>query len=411
MRDFTYPWYSAVNVTVLQRGRRRLREGAGRRARSASVGHGLRRSSSRARGRPPGLGIGVRTSALFAVTACVGLAISAAAHAQNRRSSTGGYTSAPPSAVLLATAGGAGSAGALDSVLSARLEEARLVHLAARPGMDLNAVLLALDCVSETAQCLRQVTSQNGVDIVISPSLERTTGELVLTLMKFDARDGQIRRVLRRQTGATLSSETLDTVPAMLRELFGLPPEQAGKAPVNGKTPSPGTQPAQPLLTPEQPIEDGTVPTEAPSGAGAMDPLAEPPHMHETGTRVPVGPIVLASGGVLALGVATAFGISAMAANTEYKDKVSGSVLIQSDVDAAQSSKDTRDTNAMVANVLFGVGGAALVGAGIWLAVELTSKPEHRVAQDPARDSHVSVTPWVGPQQLGLVLTQRGVGL
>jgi hypothetical protein len=300
-------------------------------------------------------------------------------------------------------------------VLSARLEEMRTVHLAARPGMDLNAVLLALDCVSETAQCLRQVTAQNSVDIVISPSLERATGELVLALMKFDARDGQIRRVLRRQPGTTLSSETLDTVPAMLRELFGLPPEPAGKALPTpggpGKAPAPGLAPsASPLTTEPVPVDDGTAPLEAPSGA--LEPTSEPPHMHETGSRVPVGPIVLASSGVLALGVASVFGIMAMSADTESHDLLTNPDHLPPEVDRGRELEATRDTNALVANVLFGVGGAALVGAGIWLAVELTSKPDRQVAgQAHAREQHVSVAPWVGPQQLGLVLTQRGVGL
>ena len=410
MRDFTYPWYLVAHVTVLQRSRCRLRGRMGRGVQSARAGNTL--DGRRARGTPHGSAMG----ALLVLFACAGLGISATAHAQGaqgKRSS--GSTAAPPSAVLLATSGGAGSSGALDSVLSARLEEMRTVHLAARPGMDLNAVLLALDCVSETAQCLRQVTAQNSVDIVISPSLERATGELVLALMKFDARDGQIRRVLRRQPGTTLSSETLDTVPAMLRELFGLPPEPAGKAlPAPGpggpgRAPTPGVEPSGSPLTTE-PVEDGTVPTEAPSGA--LEPTSEPPHMHETGSRVPVGPIVLASSGVLALGVASVFGIMAMSADTESHDLLTNPDHLPPEVDRGRELEATRDTNALVANVLFGVGGAALVGAGIWLAVELTSKPDRQVAgQAHAREQHVSVAPWVGPQQLGLVLTQRGVGL
>jgi hypothetical protein len=95
----------------------------------------------------------------------------------------------------------------------------------ARPGMDLNAVQLALDCVSETAQCLRTVTTQNSADVLIAPALSRTAGELVLTLLRFDARNGEMRRSLHRQQGQSLNSTTLDAVPDMLRELFDLPPQ------------------------------------------------------------------------------------------------------------------------------------------------------------------------------------------
>jgi hypothetical protein len=85
-------------------------------------------------------------------------------------------------------------------------------------------------------------------------------------------------------------------------------------------------------------------------------------------------------------------------------DPKMGGVISRTDADLAASKASSARTQAVVADVLFGVGGAMLVGAGIWLAVELTRRPDQNY-------EHVQVAPLLGPNQLGLVLTHRGAGL
>lgn len=283
--------------------------------------------------------------------------------------------SSTPSAVLLATAGAQGSGGALDSVIQATLEQLGIVRIVAKPGLDLGAVQLVLDCVAETAQCLRAVTDQHGAEVLIAPSIARTSGELVLSFLRFDARDGEMRRVLHRQQGQALTSETLDAVPGMLRELFGLP------------------EPTPAVEAPGAPSDDLTPLPEAP-----MEPPSE-------GASPLIGPLILGGIGLAAIGTGIGFGISSAGAQSDYDAITSKPVLMRSQADAANDAMDRGKAHAVVADVLFGVGGAALLGAGIWLAVELSSKHEDT---PPAQ---AKLQPWVGPHQVGLVFTQRGVGL
>jgi hypothetical protein len=81
-----------------------------------------------------------------------------------------------------------------------------------------------------------------------------------------------------------------------------------------------------------------------------------------------------------------------------------GDTISRDSADQALSKASAARTQATVANVLFGLGGATLLGAGIWLAVELTRKPE-------ASYEHVQLSPLLGPSQVGLILTQHGAGL
>lgn len=280
-----------------------------------------------------------------------------------------------PSAVLLATAGAQGSAGALDSVIQATLEQLGIVRIVAKPGLDLSAVQLVLDCVAETAQCLRAVTDQQGAEVLIAPSIARTSGELVLSFLRFDSRDGEMRRVLHRQQGQALTSETLDAVPGLLRELFGLP------------------EPTPAVEAPGAPSDDLTPLPEAP-----MEPPSE-------GASPLIGPLILGGIGLAAIGTGIGFGISSNAAQSDYDHITSMPNLDKARVNAAIDLSDRGKTHAVVADVLYGVGGAALLGAGIWLAVSLSEKHEDT---PPAQ---AKLQPWFGPHQVGLVFTQRGVGL
>ena len=290
-------------------------------------------------------------------------------------------------------------------MIGASLEDLHVVNVVARPGMDLGAVQLALDCVSETAQCLRTVTTQNSADVLIAPTLARTSGELVLTLLRFDARNGQMRRVLHRQTGQSLNSSTLDAVPDMLRELFDLPAKPKAAAGAQGA--SAAGQQTDRLPPTAADVQLGVSGPEAPSSATESLPEApmEPP---SASRRVPVGPLLLGGGGALILGAGVVMGIVMKSSQSEYDRLVEpmglGGTITRENADKAVSQASTARTQATVANVLFGLGGAALVGAGIWLAVELTHRPD-------ASYEHVQLSPLLGPNQVGLMLTQRGAGL
>jgi hypothetical protein len=319
----------------------------------------------------------VRALATFASTLSI-LLIHAAGGASGARADSA-KRAHMPSAVLLATGGAPSGGEALDSVIHASLEELALVRVTARPGMDLGALQLALDCIAETTQCLRAVTTQTSTQILIAPTVQRTPSELILTLLRFDARgDGDTRRVLRRFPGKTLGSAALDAVPDMLRELFGLPAKP--KTPPVAEVPAPAkaapvsTQPTAPLPLPE----------------GPMEPEAPRP--------TPVGPLVLAGAGVLVIGGGVVAGLMMLATQDEYNKHAPDT---STEVPNALDTKSTGKTEETVANVLFVVGGAAVVAGGIWLIVEL-NRPR------PQYETLTSLRPVLGPHQLGLVLTHRG---
>jgi hypothetical protein len=296
-----------------------------------------------------------------------------------------------PSTVLLATAGGHASARALDSVISAALDDLKVVNVVARPGLDLGAVQLALDCVAETPQCLRIVTTQHEADVLVAPTLARISNELVLTLLRFDARTGKTQRVLKRQTGQTLSSDTLDAVPGLMRELFDLPAKV--EAPAPKPEPKPDLMPGD-------------------TGASTFsEPLPEPPmDAPSEGRKFPLGPTLLGGGGVMLIGAGLIMGLTVMSAEDNFNQsaasisEISDAEEAQQAVDRTNGYRDTGEANAVITNVFLGLGSAVVVAAGIWLAVDLTSRPRHD-------DQQVKLSPMIGRHELGLVLTHRGAGL
>jgi hypothetical protein len=253
--------------------------------------------------------------------------------------------------VLLATGGEPDSA--VDSVIHAALEKLEVVKIVALPGMDLQAVQLALDCVGETVPCLETVAAQSGARVVISPTLQRASSELVLSVLRFDTPGGEIRRVLRRDSS---EAKLLDAVPQMLRELFDVP---------------------QLLL-------------EAPAPAV------------QSSRGLPLGPLILAGTGVATLGAGIAMGVVMNDQQSEY-ERMSMGVTTKPEADAANAARSTGESQALAADVLFAVGGAAIVAAGIWLAVGLGD----REAAEPT----TAFAPLLGPRQLAVVWTQRGDAL
>jgi hypothetical protein len=295
----------------------------------------------------------------------------------------------PRSTAVLFNCAGATAGSPIDPVIQGAVEALGVVDISSRPGMDLGAVQLALDCVAETTHCLNSVTTQSGVQQLIAPTLQRTPTEMVLSVLRFDARGGgKMRRVVRRQAGRVLGAELLDAVPEMMRELFELPPAAKKKEP---EVPLDSTGFPRPNDATEAPAPDASL-TTLPEGPD------EPPSW-----RVPAAPIVLGSVGLLVIGGGIAAGVLANNEEQKFNRLV---VDTRSDADAAEDTRSKGRTQAVLANVMFGVGGAAVLAAGIWLIADYANASSRR------ESFHVtSIRPIVGPQQLGLVLTHRGSSL
>jgi hypothetical protein len=86
-------------------------------------------------------------------------------------------------------------------------------------------------------------------------------------------------------------------------------------------------------------------------------------------------------------------------------DRLSMSVETEAQADAAVQARSAGETYAVVADLLYALGGAAIVTGGIWLAFELTGEPRYEST------SATAFAPILGPHQVGLVWTQRGGAL
>ena len=299
-----------------------------------------------------------------------------------------------PSAALFATSGAEHGDAGLDSVVKAELERLETVRLSVQPGLDLEAVQLALDCVAQSAACLRSVAASSGVDVLIAPALVRKEARLELTLLYFDSRGGSPPRIVNHvQSGTTLSSATLDAIPAMLRELLGLP-----AAPAAGKSPAPAV--GEPAPAPD-------TETKLAPELGAETPA------QGAERRLPIAPIVLAGAGVLALAGGITTGLIANGTQDDYDALTHDQPLSRSAVDRARDKESAGKTQAVLTNVMVGAGAAAIVAAGVWLALELRA-PAESVQSSARRSRPRSSTAWlplVGPTQLGVGLVHRGASL
>jgi hypothetical protein len=177
----------------------------------------------------------------------------------------------------------------------------------------------------------------------------------------------------------------------MMRELFDLPPATRPESAAAGVAVLPPSA-ANPAAAQEAPA-----PAATPLPEGPM----EPPTSH---WRVPVAPLILGGAGVLTLAGGIIAGAMMQSTHSQYER-----LLVETKQDAQQADdlRSTGQTQATVANVLFGVGGAAVLAAGIWLLVDhqLSSRREAALTMTS------ELQPMLGPQQLGLVFTQRGNAL
>lgn len=278
---------------------------------------------------------------------------------------------APSGSVLRTSTTGAVDANlaeAIDRLVRARLDAVGAVRITGSTALDLADVQLALGCVGETDACLGAAASEIGVDALVLPSLIHTGDETVLSIGYFRAgASPALRRVVARVRGADPTTETLEAVDGLLRQLF-----PNARFPQRG---GPGSRAAR-----------GT----------ATGPGAGPGHATSRGASLSPWPIVVAAVGVASLGTATAFGLASQSAADEY---AGASTTTSADVDAALARLDDARSSALVANVFFVVGALALTAGVAWGAVELATGGSASSERAAAR-----VAPVLGPNMAGVVV-------
>lgn len=291
--------------------------------------------------------------------------------------------SEPLRVVLFKTAaddnGSSELAAALDPVVSSELRSIPGVRIAASPALDLPSMQLAIDCVGETAECLRAAAQQADADGLVAPSVRRIGGDSVVTVLRYDAgRAIAMQGVSRRYSGERATEDALAGVSAMLRELFDVtPPAAQAPPPSAASLPEPAPVPA----TDSQPM--------------ASEPVAR-------ASRLPVLPIVLGAVGVAFIGAGIGFGVAADASEDASTKHVvpdgSSRREAAATFDRAIAEYESGETQAVIANVGFGVGAAALVAAGVLLVLHLRDEPER------APSASLQLSPQLAPHALGMEL-------
>ena len=258
---------------------------------------------------------------------------------------------------------------ALDPVVASALSERSDVTIAARPALDLPSMQLAIDCVGETWDCLRAAATQAEADSLLAPSVRSDAGAVVVSLLFFDPnRTDPVRSVQRRYEGARPGEQALAGVNGMLVELFGATaaPDEAGAA--------------SPSVAATQPVPPPPAAKAKPESGGA-----------------PIAAIIVGGVGVALIGTGVAFGVMSNATEDAAHD------IHPSNEDQAREASEklaTAGHQATVANVAFGLGAAALVGAGVLLFWHLK---ERRGSKEPA--PQVALRPQLGWGSAGLTLT------
>ncbi|HTU59142.1 MAG TPA: hypothetical protein VMF89_11925 [Polyangiales bacterium] len=292
------------------------------------------------------------------IAACMMLSLvqlSAAASAQSLRIALFKTASSPELAPLTA---------ALDPELQAEVGKVQRVSVGAVPPLDLPSLQLALDCVGETPDCLSVATERSKVDGLLSPSLARTGGSIVLSLLLYNPQASSPMQVVTRSfPNDTSEAAVIDGAKSLVRELFGV----VEPAPLE-EPPPPAPTVAPPEATPEVP----------------PPPAAE--HVtHPEPRQSLVLPIVLGAAGVAVIGLGIGVGVASNNTESRY-----GDMRVRSETDAG----DTDDllsrarTESTIANIAFGVGAASCIAAGV---VYFLQRNKHRSDTEP--NAHVALGP------------------
>ncbi|HTU57559.1 MAG TPA: hypothetical protein VMF89_03980, partial [Polyangiales bacterium] len=244
------------------------------------------------------------------------------------------------------------------------------------PPKKLSSLQSSARCRDESVPCMRAVARVAGVEVLLAATLERGSGELTLSFMAFDARADAVTRVAHWQDGSDVTAETYAALPNLLAALFPEPgpPDMDFVAEANDKT--------------EKAAEPSTAVSPTDVGSAPASVLA---------------PILVAGGGALLLGAGVVTGLMLSSTQGDYSDR---QVITRADADAADALRSRASTQASLANVFYGLGSVALVASGAWLAIELWGSSKRE-----AKPQATTLSPWVSPRELGLVLRHQGGGL
>lgn len=260
-------------------------------------------------------------------------------------------------------------AAALDPVLQAEVGRMQQVSVAALPPLDLPSLQLALDCVGETPSCLAVATERSKVEGLLSPSLARSGGTLVLSLLLYNPRASSALQVVTRSFASDAAEAVvLDGAKSLVRELFGI------------------ADPAAPPAPP--PVEDppAPVPTEPPVEASPAEPTlqltAAPPE--PTQSQSLLLPIVLGGAGVAVIGAGIGFGVASNNTEARFADM---RVTDEAEAQEAEDLLSRARTQTAIANVAFAVGAASCIAAGVVYFLQRKPRP------DTEPSAHVSFGP------------------
>jgi hypothetical protein len=277
-----------------------------------------------------------------------------------------------PSAAVLVTAGPhTRRVRELDNRIKQAVGQLQTLRLTATPGLDLAAVQLALDCMNESVPCLRAAATKLGVDVLVAPAIELGQGDLVLSLLYFDARgSGVVTRVVHWQLGEKLAPETLAAVPELVKGLLPRPAVIASSS--------------------------GDAQLASPRAAAASTVT------RDSSKGIPVAPLAILAGGAVLLGAGVVTGVLMQGNEHDYMTK---NVRTRADAEAAVRAKEAANTQSTLANIFYGLGaGATLLGGG-WLAFELFGRGQQETNRKNV--ARTELLPTLTPKQVGIVFRRQ----
>ena len=277
--------------------------------------------------------LGVLTSALLL---CLGLPSGVQAQARSH-------------VLVIRTTHGVADADAqrLDAVLLTEVQRTSGLGTPELASLELAEIELAAGCADTAAACLRAVAEMVSADVVIVRQLTRTSAGLALVLTWFDPSSDDEPRSIEAQApdAAGLAAE----MPRHVRRLFGVPELVVA-------------------------VDDTDLAPHDPARPGPTD---------SAGPGPPVVPLIVAAGGAAAVGVGVVFGLLSADAVDRY---AATTIRTAADADTALAALDEARSRALIANLLYGAGGALLLVGASWFLIELLTggadSPESRA---PAR--------------------------
>jgi hypothetical protein len=281
-------------------------------------------------------------------------------------------------ALVGTTEGNVGSdlAAAVDGALLHKLKALAGIENPKVSPVDLAEIQLNVGCEGESRACLSSVAETLQVESLVVRHLSvAATGTLTLRLTRFDAALAQEPLTVQATAAPEMLTEIVEKVPALVRELFGLPEPSA--------VPAPAPAPA--------PI--ASAPNELPDAQ--RDTRTGPPTDDRSGGTVGAITWVTLAAGVAVLTGGVALGISARSSYDDFKHTP---VATREDVHRLSADLDALQTKGTIANVLMPVGGALLGLGATLLILDLTGR------DDAKREAKLTMSPSVG----GAVLMLHG---